>query len=100
MVGLSKLRENKIFISLLFHATLDGRGVGFKHGLFVIDMLSGDAGSWMRIDGIVEELYYAGGNTVFASTHGLWVHDRPSPARHPRWQEGSVVSMTIIRGKP
>ena len=98
MVGLPKLRENKTFISLLFYATLDGWSVGSKHGLYVIDTLTGDAVCWMRIDGIVEELYYTGGDTRFASTHGLWVHDRPRPARHPRWQGGSVVSMTIIRG--
>ena len=98
MIGLSKLRESKTFTSYPFYVNLDGRDVASKHGLYVIDTLTGDAVCWMRIDGIVEELYYAGGDTRFASTHGLWVHDRPRPARHPRWQGGSVVSMTIISG--
>ena len=98
MVGLPKLRENKTSISLLFYAALDGRGVGSKHGLYVIDTLTGDAVCWMRIDGIVEELYYTGDDIRFASTHGLRVQDRSRPSLHPRWRGSCVMSMTIIRG--
>ena len=98
MIGLSKLRESKTFTSYPFYVNLDGRDVASKHGLYVIDTLNGDAVCRMKIDGIVEELYYTGDDIRFASTHGLRVQDRTSPARHPRWQAGGVVSTKIIRG--
>lgn len=57
VVGLSKPRENKTFSGLPLDEALAKRGASAQCALQVIDLRSGDAVHWLRIEGIVEELY-------------------------------------------
>ena len=57
VVGLSKPRENKTFTGLEFDSNLAARDAEARCGLLIIDLKSGDIVHWMRIEGIVEELY-------------------------------------------
>lgn len=57
VVGLSKMRGNKTFSGLTFEDTLREKDVEARCGLQVIDLRSGDIVHWLRIEGIVEELY-------------------------------------------
>ena len=57
VVGLSKPRENKTFTGLELDDNLTEKGVEARCALQVIDLCSGDVVHWLRIDGIVEELY-------------------------------------------
>jgi uncharacterized protein (TIGR03032 family) len=57
VVGLSRPRHNKTFSGLALDAALTKRGVEARCGLMVIDLKSGDIVHWLRIEGIVEELY-------------------------------------------
>jgi uncharacterized protein (TIGR03032 family) len=57
IVGLSRARENKTFSGLALEENLAKRSVEARCGLLVIDLRSGDVVHWLRIDGIVNELY-------------------------------------------
>ncbi|MEQ8383079.1 MAG: TIGR03032 family protein [Coleofasciculus sp. A1-SPW-01] len=57
IVGLSKPRENRTFSGLALDEKLESKQAEPRCGLFVIDLRSGDIVHWLRIEGIVTELY-------------------------------------------
>ncbi len=57
VVGLSQARENKTFSGLALDDNLAARDAEARCGLLVIDLASGDIVHWVRIEGIVSELY-------------------------------------------
>ena len=57
VVGLSKPRRNRTFGGLKLDENLAVRDAEARSGLYVIDLRSGDEVHWMRIEGIVSELY-------------------------------------------
>ena len=57
LVGLSKPRHNKTFSGLDLDESLQARDVEPRCGVQVIDLRTGDLVHWLRLDGMVEELY-------------------------------------------
>jgi uncharacterized protein (TIGR03032 family) len=57
VVGLSKPRNNKTFSGLPLDEKLRAVDAEARSGLLVIDLRTGDIVEWLRIEGIVEELY-------------------------------------------
>ena len=57
IVGLSKARGNKTFSGLALDENLRTRDAEPRCGLLVIDLRTGDIVHWLRLDGVVEELY-------------------------------------------
>ena len=57
LVGTSKPRHNKTFSGLPLDAALQSRQAEARCGLQVIDLRTGDAVHWLRIEGVVDELY-------------------------------------------
>ena len=57
IVGLSESRDNKTFADLPMNKKLEQQGVEPRCGLMVIDLNSGDIVHWLRIQGVVKELY-------------------------------------------
>lgn len=57
VVGLSLPRENQTFEGLALDAALERHDAEPRCGLLVIDLRSGDAAEWVRIEGIIQELY-------------------------------------------
>lgn len=57
VIGLSKLRRSRTFADLELGEQLAARGAEPRCGLLVVDLRSGDAVHWLRLDGLVEELY-------------------------------------------
>ena len=57
VVGLSKPRDNKTFTGLALDEQLRGRDAEARCGLQVIDLRSNDVVHWLRIEGVVAELY-------------------------------------------
>jgi uncharacterized protein (TIGR03032 family) len=57
VVGLSLNRENKTFQGLALEDNLTKRKAEPRCGLQVIDLRSGDVVHWLRIEGVVRELY-------------------------------------------
>lgn len=57
VVGLSKPRHNKTFSGLSLEERLSGQDAEPRCGLMIIDLRSGDIVHWLRMEGIVEELY-------------------------------------------
>lgn len=57
VVGLSRPRENKTFTGLELDDNLAARDAEARCGLQVIDLRTMDVVHWLRIDGIVAELY-------------------------------------------
>ena len=57
VVGLSLPRETRTFQGLPLDAALESRGAEARCGLLVIDTRSGDTVEWVRIEGVVRELY-------------------------------------------
>lgn len=57
VMGLSKPRGNKTFEGLALDEVLARHKVAARCALQVVDLKSGDIVHWLRIDGIVEELY-------------------------------------------
>lgn len=57
IVGLSKPRDNKTFSGLPLDERLDEKNAEAQCGLQIINLTTGDAVNWLKIDGIVEELY-------------------------------------------
>ncbi|MFO0823919.1 MAG: DUF4915 domain-containing protein [Gemmataceae bacterium] len=57
VVGLSRPRHDRTFAGLELEANLAARGAEARCGLHVIDLRTGDTVHWLRLDGVVEELY-------------------------------------------
>lgn len=57
VVGLSLARENRTFSGLALDEALKSRATDARCGLAVIDLKSGDMTGWVRIEGVVRELY-------------------------------------------
>jgi uncharacterized protein (TIGR03032 family) len=57
LVGLSRPRHNKTFSGLALDENLKARGAEARCGVQVIDLRSGDIVHWLRIEGVVDELY-------------------------------------------
>jgi len=57
LVGLSRPRHNKTFSGLPLDDKLKSRNAEPRCGIQVIDLRSGDVVHWVRIEGVVEELY-------------------------------------------
>ena len=57
VVGLSRPRHDKTFGGLALENELARRGADARCGLLVIDLRSGDVVHWLRVEGMVRELY-------------------------------------------
>lgn len=57
LVGLSEPRENRTFTGLPLQDRLAAAKVGPRCGVLVIDTRTGDVSHWLRLEGIVNELY-------------------------------------------
>jgi uncharacterized protein (TIGR03032 family) len=57
VVGLSRPRQDKTFSGLALDEELARRNAEARCGLMVIDLKSGDVAHWLRVEGIVRELY-------------------------------------------
>ena len=57
VVGLSRPRHDKTFGGLPLDETLPAKGAEARSGLQVIDLRSGDVVHWLRVEGMVSELY-------------------------------------------
>ncbi|HZX88469.1 MAG TPA: DUF4915 domain-containing protein, partial [Reyranella sp.] len=57
IVGLSLARENRTFQGLPLDEALASRGAEPRCGLLVVDTRTGDTVEWLRIEGVVRELY-------------------------------------------
>jgi len=57
VVGLSRPRHDKTFGGLALDEDLARRGVEARCGLQVIDLRNGDVAHWVRLEGMVSELY-------------------------------------------
>jgi uncharacterized protein (TIGR03032 family) len=57
LVGLSRPRHDKTFSGLPLDDELAKRGADARCGLHVIDLRSGDVAHWLRLEGMVSELY-------------------------------------------
>jgi uncharacterized protein (TIGR03032 family) len=57
VVGLSMARENRTFQGLPLDDALAGRGADPRCGLLIIDTRTGDTVEWVRIEGVVRELF-------------------------------------------
>jgi len=57
VIGLSLARENRTFSGLALDDALQARDVEARCGLAVVDLATGDMTGWVRITGIVRELY-------------------------------------------
>ena len=57
IVGLSKCRENRTFSGLPLDENLTAHQVEPRCAIYVIDLRTGDIAHWLRIEGMVKELY-------------------------------------------
>jgi uncharacterized protein (TIGR03032 family) len=57
VIGLSLARENRTFQGLPLDAALGRRGAEARCGLIVVDIETGDTVAWVRLEGVVRELY-------------------------------------------
>jgi uncharacterized protein (TIGR03032 family) len=57
IIGLSQARENKTFSGLPLDDALKKHKVSAQSGLMIIDLKTGDVLHWLKLDGIVHELY-------------------------------------------
>jgi uncharacterized protein (TIGR03032 family) len=57
IIGLSLARENRTFSGLALDEALKQRDVEPRCGLAVVDLASGDMTGWVRIEGVIRELY-------------------------------------------
>jgi uncharacterized protein (TIGR03032 family) len=57
VVGLSRARENRTFAGLPLEAALKAHDADARSGLLVIDLDSGDIVDWVRIEGVIDELF-------------------------------------------
>ncbi len=57
IVGLSMARENRTFSGLALDEALAAKNTEARCGLAVIDLTTGDMVEWVRIEGVIRELY-------------------------------------------
>jgi uncharacterized protein (TIGR03032 family) len=57
VIGLSRPRQNRTFQGLDLDDALARHGAQARTGLLIVDTRTGTSHNWVRIDGIVEELY-------------------------------------------
>jgi uncharacterized protein (TIGR03032 family) len=57
VVGLSRPRHDKTFGGLALDDNLAARNADARCGLYVIDLRTGDTAHWVRLEGMVSELY-------------------------------------------
>ena len=57
IIGLSRPRENRTFTGLPLDAALKSHDAEARCGLLVVDLNSGSAVDWVRIEGVVDELF-------------------------------------------
>jgi len=57
VIGLSLARENRTFQGLGLDGALAARDSAARCGLLVVDLTSGDAVEWLRIEGVIHELF-------------------------------------------
>lgn len=57
VVGLSQCRQNRTFSGLKLDENLAAKSAEPRCALYVIDLRSGDVVHWLRIEGVVQELY-------------------------------------------
>ena len=57
IIGLSQARENKTFQGLQLDSALAERDVDARCGLLIVDLTTGDAVEWLRLEGVVKELF-------------------------------------------
>lgn len=57
LIGLSLPRENRTFTGLPLDDALKARDTAPRCGLIVVDLRTGDAVHWIRIEGVVTEIY-------------------------------------------
>ncbi len=57
VVGLSHPRHEKTFSGLALESELAKRDAELRCGLLIIDLKSGDVAHWIRVEGMVRELY-------------------------------------------
>ena len=57
IVGLSLARDNRTFQGLALDDALTAHGAEARCGLLIIDIQSGDTVGWVRIEGVVRELF-------------------------------------------
>jgi uncharacterized protein (TIGR03032 family) len=57
LIGLSKPRRDRTFSGLALDENLKSRKAEARCGVQVIDLRTGDAVHWLRIEGVVGELY-------------------------------------------
>lgn len=57
IVGLSLARENRTFRGLPLDAALVSKGADARCGLVMINLKTGDTEAWVRIEGVVRELF-------------------------------------------
>jgi uncharacterized protein (TIGR03032 family) len=57
VIGLSLPRENRTFLGLVLDKELSQRGAEPRCGLIVVDTNSGDTVGWIRLEGVVRELF-------------------------------------------
>ena len=56
-MGLSKSRKNKSFSGLELDDNLERYKVEPRCAIYIIDLRTGDVAHWLRMEGVVEELY-------------------------------------------
>ena len=57
VVGLSRARANRTFEGLALDDALTRHGAEARCGLLVIDTVSGDTVAWVRIEGVIDDLF-------------------------------------------
>ena len=57
LIGISKPRHNKTFSGLALDVNLKSRHAEARCGVQVVDLRTGDVVHWLRMEGVVEELY-------------------------------------------
>ncbi len=57
VIGLSLARDNRTFQGLALDDALASRGAEARCGLIVVDLRTGDTVAWVRLEGVVRELY-------------------------------------------
>ena len=57
IIGLSLARENRTFQGLALDGALAAKGAEARCGLIMIDLATGDTVAWVRLEGVVRELY-------------------------------------------
>jgi len=56
-MGLSRPRHDKTFTGLPLDDALVAKGAQARCGLHIVDLRSGDVVHWLRLEGMVSELY-------------------------------------------